>query len=727
MMFNGEINMNILKEFKYQSNVLFYISITAILLFISIVFSDELYGIFGKDNYVSIHLILEIFMVVVTMAISIQIWLTSRFTLINKDIYLGAIFLLLSLIAIVHLISYKGMPYFITESTPYEATWFYIISRLIFPIGLLFTFLLKEKEASYLFRWGAYVSAIVLSCAIIMIVYSPEKILPPLVIEGTGTTGLKNFLQYTAAAIQIVFIIFVIRHFKDEPKKSMLFITSSVYLLISDILFTTYEDVYDIFNFTGHIFQLFAYIVIFRAIYFSAVEQPYFKIKDINRVLEKSEKKMYNMAFYDEITDLPNERHVLKVLKDNIDNKNPMAVIVFEIDRLTTIKASIGTYYSEQMLRIAAERLRNEMPESYLLGKLRVDQFVVIVPNVKSESAQLDICKKLHKIFEEPFNIQHYSLIGQINVGISQFPNDAQSGSNLLKFAQFAMYEASRVPEHTLFYKSEMTEERSERILLENDLYQAILRDELFLQYQPQLSISTGEIQSVEALVRWQHPTRGLISPAEFIPIAEQSGVIIPFGKWVLETACRQTKELQEIMQRKLKVAVNLSLGQLFQEKFVDEVRAILKKTGLEPQYLELEITESMTMNTNEIRPILDELKQLGVTVAVDDFGTGYSSLSYLNNFPIDCLKIDRGFVNKINEQTEKEPLVDMIISMAKHLKLNVVAEGIETLEQFKYIQENECDIVQGFLISKPVDHQLLITTFEDIQNKANYYLQTMK
>lgn len=719
--------MNILKFLKYNSNVLFYISITSIILFISIVFSDKLYGIFGKDNYVSIHLILEIFMVVVTMAISIQIWLASRFTRISKDIYLGAIFLILSLIAIVHLISYKGMPYFITESTPYEATWFYIISRLIFPIGLIFTFLIKERKASYLFRWIAYISSFVFTFVIIMIVYSPTKILPPLVIEGIGTTGLKNFLQYSAAAFQIVFILIVIKRFKDEPKKSVLFITSSIYLLISDVLFTSYKDVYDIFNFTGHIFQLFAYIVIFRAIYFSAVEQPYFKIKDINRDLEKSEKKMYNMAFYDEITELPNERYVLEVIKDNIEKKHPMAVIVFEIDRLTTFKASLGTYYSEQLLKLAAERVQNEMQESYMLGKLRVDQFVVIVPHNNSESAQLDICKKLHKLFEEPFNIQHYSLIGQIKIGISQFPKDSQIGSNLLKYAQFAMYEASRVPEHTLFYKSTMTEERAERIVLENDLYQAIQRDELFLQYQPQLSIHTGEIQSVEALVRWRHPKKGVISPAEFIPIAEQSGVIIPFGKWVLETACRQTKELQEILQRKIKVAVNLSLGQLFQENFANEVKTILNKTGLEPQYLELEITESMTMNTNEIRPILDQLKQLGVTVAVDDFGTGYSSLSYLNKFPIDCLKIDRGFVTKINEHTKKEPLVDMIISMAKHLKLNVVAEGIETLEQFKYIQENDGDIIQGYLISKPIDYQLLIATFEDIQMKAKHYLQSLE
>lgn len=721
--------MEKLREFEYKYNVVFYIFITAIVLFVSIVFSDKLYGVFGKDNYVSIHLILEVFMVVVTMAISIQIWLTSRFSRINKDIYLGAVFLMLSFIGIVHLISYKGMPYFITESTPYEATWFYIIARLILPIGLLSTFLLKEKHITNVLRWISYSSTVLLSLAIIIIVYSPTKILPPLVIDGVGTTVLKNVLQYIAAAIQVLFIICVIKNYKDGPKRSMLLITSSVYLLISDVLFTIYKDVYDIFNFTGHIFQLFSYIVIFRAIYYTAVEQPYIKIKEINKHLEKSEKKMYNMAYYDEITNLPNERYVLERLKENTKEKQSMAVIVFEIDRLNTIKASLGTYYSEQMLKMAAERLQTEMNlnSTDFLGKLRVDQFVVIVHNVQSEADLVEVCKKLHKLFEEPFKIQHYSLIGQINIGISQFPKHGETGRNLLKYAQFAMYEACNVPEHILFYKSQMTDERAERIILENDLHQAILNNELFLQYQPQLAIKSGEIQSVEALVRWRHPTRGLISPAEFIPIAEQSGVIIPFGKWVLETACRQTKELQQSMQRKIKVAVNLSVGQLFQEKFADEVRDVLKKTGLEPQYLELEITESMTMNTNEIKPILDDLKRIGVTVAVDDFGTGYSSLSYLKNFPIDCLKIDRGFVNKINEHTDREPLVDMIISMAKHLKLNVVAEGIETVEQFKYIQDNDGDIVQGFLISKPIDHQLLIETFEDIQNKANDYLENVK
>lgn len=703
---------------SYLRHILFYVLVTFILLIFAVIFGEELYGIFGKENYVAIHLILEIFIIISCMAIAIQVWFISKFSFINKDIYIGALFLFLALIEIVHTISYKGMPYLITESSPYEATWFYILERLFLSIGLLAVMVWKVKKHSGAYRWISYSVALVLAILCVFIVYSPKQLLPPLVIEGVGTTFLKNTLQYTALSIQVLLILYLVRHYKIAPRRSLLFVVASIYLIVSDILFTFYKDVYDIYNFLGHIFQLFAFVVLFRAIYYSAVEYPYKRMSLVNQELEQSKKEMYNMAYFDEITNLPNERFIYEKIKEKIEYHQEFTLLIFEFERLATIKSSLGTFYSEEMLRLAAERLHQSISSNYVVGKLREDQFIIIVNGQKELNEIEAVCEQIQQLFETPFQIQHFSLHSNVNIGIANYPGDAKDENNLIKYAQFAMYEAGLTTEHIMFYHSKISDKRTERVVLENNLYQAIQNNELFLQYQPQIDVMTGEIIALEALVRWNHPTRGLIPPAEFIPIAEQSGLIIPFGNWVLETACRETKELQEKLNKPVKVAVNLSIGQLFQANFVSNVLDILEKTDFHPQCLELEITETMTMKTNQVKPILHQLKECGISVAIDDFGTGFSSLSYLKDLPIDSLKIDRGFVGKIKNGCT-EPLVDMILSVAKHLQLKVIAEGIETMNQLHYLKSNQCDFIQGFLICKPINMDVLLKEFDQIQMKA--------
>lgn len=694
--------------------------LSLLFLIFAFLFGSHLYGIFGENNYISIHLIIEIFIIITTMSTAIQIWLTSRFNLINKDIYMGAFFLLLSLLEIAHTIAYKGMPYFISESSPYEATWFYILVRLLLPIGLLAMLAIKVKKLSQLHRWMAYGISVLIGFVLFAIVYSPVKILPPLVIDGVGTTLLKNVLQYIALGFQLLLILYLNRHYKIAPRRSTLFISASVYLIISDVLYTTYKDVYDINNFMGHVFELFAFMVLFRAIYYSAVEHPFNRLIEMNFSLEKSKKEMYQMAYYDEITNLPNERYLLEFLEEKLTNSEfQKTIIVLEIDRLSSIKASLGSFYSEEMLKVAAERIQKEFSQNYLISKLRIDQFVVFINEEKTETEILEVCKQLQQIMKLPVQIQHFSLNGNLNIGVAHYPKDASTGENLIKHAQFAMYEASKVPDQILFYQPTMANNRTERVMLENDLFNALKNDELFLHYQPQLDLKTGEITSMEALVRWNHPEKGLIPPAVFIPIAEESGLIIPFGKWVLETACRQTKELHSVLPQPVKVAVNLSIGQLFQENFVEVVEDVLNKAELSPKYLELEITESMTMNSSYITPILNALRGIGISVAIDDFGTGYSSLSYLKDIPIDCLKIDRSFVQNIRPGSTHEPLVDMILSMAKHLNLKVVAEGIETDTQLDYLISSGCDFIQGYLISKPISYETLVESYSEIKEKS--------
>ena len=486
----------------YLKNMSYYILFALTLIIFVFLFNKQLYGIFGEKNYVSLHLIFELFSIVVTMSIAIQIWLTSRFNLINKDIYLGALFLSLAIFEIGHAMSYKGMPFFIIESSPYQATWFYIISRLLLPIGLLSILFLKDKKLTAFHRWLAFSLSFLFTYTVIIVIYLPNKIFPLLVIEGSGTTLLKNTMQYVAIAFQIILIIFLKKQFKREPRRSLLLIVSSIYIILSDIFYTIYVDVYDIYNFTGHLFELFAYITIFRSVYYSIVEQPFIHMREANHHLEKSREEMHNMAYYDEITKLPNERFLMETLNRRfMESLSQKTVIVFEFDRLSAIKSSLGSAYSDQILKIAADRLQVGIGNNYEVYKLRIDQFVIFINDIKTDKEIMQICKQLKDKMTIPFHIQHLSLISNLNIGIAHFPKDGNSNNTLIKHAQFAMYEAGNVPERILFYKTSMLNVRVKRVELENDLFNALEKNELFLQYQPQLNIHTCEIESIEALV----------------------------------------------------------------------------------------------------------------------------------------------------------------------------------------------------------------------------------
>ena len=705
-------------ERNYSREVEISIIIAVFSLVIVLLFNGSFYERFSEENYASIHLIFKIFSIIVTMLIAIQIWLTSKFKSTNQDVYMGALFLTLSIIQIAHTISSIGIPFFMLQSSAYQEHWFYMISRLLIPIGLISVLSLRVRKITLLYRLIIFNVSIFLSFAIIYYLNLPHHVLPQLVIEGEGTTTLKNSLQYIALGLQLILILFLINNFYKSPSRNLLFIIASIYLIISDLFFTKYVDVYDVANFTGHLFQLFAYASIFRAVYFSIVEYPFISMHEANNRLKESKEEMYQMAYFDELTELPNERYLIETLNESnlIDKKT---LIVFEFERLYTIKATLGPSYSEQILKMAAKRLEEAFGEKYFICKLRVDAFVLYLEEEHKVAEVLQICKQLQREMSKPFQIQHFSLISNLNIGVANFPQDANSSEEIIKHAQFAMYESIHVPEHILFYHTSMLKNRTERAVMESDLFNALHNDELFLEYQPLLNLKDRDLVSMEALVRWNHPIKGRISPSEFIPLAEETGLIIPFGKWVLTTACKQTVELQKAVNRPVTVAVNLSVGQLFQEDFINVVKEVIEETKISPEHLVLEITETMTMNTNYINPILEDLKKIGITVAIDDFGTGYSSLTYLKDLPVDSLKIDQSFVQKIKGNTIDEPLVDMIISMAQHLKLKVVAEGIETIEQLNYLQEKQCDCAQGYLISKPIDYKELVEKFSTIQQHA--------
>lgn len=689
-------------------------------LMASFLFRTPLYGVFKEYNYVTIHLLIEIFLIVSSLTISIQAWLIFPYILSNVRLYIGALFFSLGLLEIAHTLTYQGMPFFISESSTYSATWFYIITRLTQALGLFFIILVKKKNVYPLKRWLVYSLAFLYVFILILMIFYPNHLLPELVIAGQGTTALKKGLQSVAIGFQLLTIFYLIRRFHKNKTRNMLLILASIYLVIGDGLYMMYVNVYDIVNFSGHLFQLLGYYCLLRVLYYSSVEEPFQAILEKERQLLSSKKILQHMAYYDELTGLPNARYFSEELSKELpEDGTKKAVIVIEIDRYAFFKDSLGPIISDRMTENVAARLRKSLPQEIFISKMRGEEFKVFLRSIEGKEELVKVCQLLQEVMKKPFQIEHYLLNITINIGIAIYPHHGKSEEELLKHAQVAVREAQKVSERYFIYQLSMDQKIENRLLLEHDLHQAMERGELFLEYQPQVDLLTGRIFSVEALLRWNHFEKGIISPAEFIPIAEETGLIIPIGEWILETACHQVRQWNKAGITNIKVAVNLSIGQFFQQNFIQTVENILAKTKIDPCFLELEITESMTMDIKYTTEVLYKLKNLGVSIAVDDFGTGYSSLTYLKDLPIDCLKIDQSFVRNVQSNLHNATLTSMIISMAKYLQLNVVAEGVEKVEQLAFLGEKQCDTIQGFLFSRPISAEDLTNKYHEIQKRA--------
>ncbi|WP_102692209.1 bifunctional diguanylate cyclase/phosphodiesterase [Rummeliibacillus pycnus] len=711
-------NLEVLK--KHRLNLVFLL----LLLSLVLVFNQQFYGIFGQKNYVAIHLMMEILIIIASFSIAIQAWLIVPYILSNRRMYIGALFLSLGLTEIIHTLSYKGMPFFIEESSPYSATWFYIIGRLTLPVGLLIIYILKPKKVSPAKRWSTYGFATLYVAIWILLIFQPTHLLPSLFIDGVGTTVLKKSLQFIAVLLQIILIVYLRINRNSSPIEKTMIIIGSIFLILGDIMFTTYVNVYDIRNFIGHVLQLLSYHYFLKALYYSSVEEPFKLLVETKAKLENSKESLHHTAYHDELTGLPNLRFLNELLTSEIEKKDTKtAILMLKINRLKAIYDSIGTTFTDKVIQEVAIRLRESLPREIFISRLNGGEFTIILHEVKEQEEIVRVCNKIHQMMKMQFQIQHFQLKVTLNIGISIFPDHGNSIEELLKHAQVAMRKAQQEVERYLFYQPKMEQHLEERIMLEHDLHNALKNGELFLEYQPQFNVSTGKIDAVEALVRWQHPKKGVISPATFIPMAEETGLIVPIGEWVLETACRQTKEWHDQGMPNLCVAVNLSIRQFFQHNLVNTIKDILRKTNLSPDYLELEITESMTMDTKHTIETLESLKGVGVKIAIDDFGTGYSSLSYLKDFPIDCLKIDRAFVQNIQSNDQEAVLISMIISLAKHLNLKIIAEGVEKIDQFAFLAQLNVDYIQGYLCGKPMHPEELSVKFEELQKRVYNYI----
>jgi diguanylate cyclase (GGDEF)-like protein/PAS domain S-box-containing protein len=431
--------------------------------------------------------------------------------------------------------------------------------------------------------------------------------------------------------------------------------------------------------------------------------------KQTEGMLRNSEARMTHSAQHDFLTGLPNRL----LLNDRVNraiamaprHKKKVAVLFLDLDGFKHINDSLGHPTGDKLLQSIAARLSACVRSADTVSRQGGDEFVVLLAEVEHEEDPAITAKRMLGAVSEPHSIDQHDLHVTTSIGVSVYPDDGLDAETLIKNADTAMYQAKETGRQGYrFFKASMNVRAVERQSIEENLRRALERQEFALHYQPIINLRTREITGAEALIRWAHPTRGLLSPAQFIPVAEDCGLIVPIGNWVLHEACLQARAWMDAGLPRITMAVNISAIEFRQEDFLPGIFAILEDAGWDPEFLELELTESVLMkNSERAQDILKTLRTRGVQLAVDDFGTGYSSLSYLTKFPIHALKIDQSFVRQITSSPQETTIVTAVIAMSRSLKLRVVAEGVETQAEMAFLQAHECDEAQGYYFSRPV------------------------
>jgi diguanylate cyclase (GGDEF)-like protein/PAS domain S-box-containing protein len=420
--------------------------------------------------------------------------------------------------------------------------------------------------------------------------------------------------------------------------------------------------------------------------------------------------RMEHLAQHDALTDLPNRVLLNDRLEQAIGLANrhgkSLALLYLDLDRFKHVNDSLGHAVGDNLLKSVALRLTNCVRGTDTVSRQGGDEFVIMLSELLHVEDASGCAEKILRAIQLPYLIDGEEINITASIGIAVYPADGIGPEALLRNADLAMYEAKEHGRNnSQFFRIDLNSNATERQSLNSSLRHAIQRDEFTLQYQPIMNLSTGLIAGAEALIRWQHPTRGVIAPTEFISIAEESGLIVPIGRWVLREACRQARAWQDEGLPDIRLAVNISAVELRSKDFVDGVKTVLADTKFDPRRLELELTETFLMqDSTSTADVLGALKELGLKLALDDFGTGYSSLTYMRRFPIDTLKIDRSFVRNLSTHADDASIVSAVINMGRSLHMSVVAEGVETSEQVQFLQEHACPEAQGFCFSRPLN-----------------------
>ena len=686
-------------------------ALTAILLVSSLV-PDWLWGANSGTVFpLTLHTVTEFVAIVAAFLVFFIAWHARVPGQPGTITLIGCGFLAVGLIDFGHTLSYKGMPDFVTAADPEKAIRFWLAARYVSVLTLVLAawrtpLPLRSERA----RWGMLMAACALSVVTYIVqLYFPQA-WPPLFVEGQGLTRFK--LGAEAGVIVLAALaawgFYRSRGQQDLFSASQL-CTASLITILSEVCLMQYASMHDIYMLLGHVYKIIAYFYIYRAVFVTSVSTPYQRLHHEIQERVQAEARIEFLAYHDALTHLPNRDltrdRMVQAIADARRNKQLTALVFIDLDNFKSVNDTLGHAAGDTLLKTVAYRLKEQVREVDTVGRQGGDEFLVVLKDLRDADGVSAVVAKLVDSLQRPIEVDGHELATTASIGIAMYPHDGDDFDALLQKADTAMYRAKSEGRNTYrFYDEHMNAEALQRLNIRNGLRKALDSGQFLLHYQPQIDLRSGRLQGVEALVRWQHPVWGMVSPAQFIPIAEESGLIVQLGTWVVQEACAQAARWHGQGWSALTMGVNLSAVQ-FQRGDVEAVVAsALSASGLPAGALELELTESVLMSDPDaVQGRLRALTSMGVRLAIDDFGTGYSSLSYLKRFAVNRLKIDQSFVRELARNPEDLAIVRAIIQMASSLGLETIAEGVETEQVATLLLELGCQQAQGYWIARPM------------------------
>jgi diguanylate cyclase (GGDEF)-like protein len=656
-------------------------------------------------NLQAAHTIIESLAFAICFAILILGWMIFVSTLCRQRLITAALFTGIGLLDLLHAVSAPGMPLYISSIGDTPSVLLNWISQWVGALGLLVVFSLSNPIVKPRDRLWAIIPVIIMVTVISWIVFRTDHWNQETIDALAPFQQTSTLLLYAAGICVILF-----RNRVERPESMLTIVQALIWLFLAKIEQSLGSGIGTIQTLFGDCFKLVGYYCLLKGIYFVLIEEPFRQYK------ETVSRNNY-LAYHDELTALPNRRlfvdRVMAEIGHSGHEGTRFALLWLDLDRFKTINDSMGHAFGDLLLIAVAERLSQFTGKPENVFRLGGDEFTVIISDIGGEKDAGEAAQRLVDMFEFPVKVGPSDFHITSSVGMALFPDDGNSLDLLLQNADTAMYSAKVIRNSWNRYAPQMNFKAKEKLLLENDLRIALELGQFHLAYQPLVDLENEYLVGAEALIRWSHPQRGELPPSEFIPLCEDNGFILPLGEWVLRNACWQMKKWQEEGYPPIIMSVNLSIRQFRQHDLCERIAKVLEETQLEPQWLELEITESIMADVAFATEMLGRLKKLGVRISIDDFGTGYSSLSYLKRFPIDKLKIDRSFVSDVLTDRNDAAIVSGISAMARNLNLTVTAEGVENAGQVAFLKELKCQEAQGYFFSRPVPPEQFISLFE--------------